>query len=156
MRRNSSIISRSDCSSSPDVTSSRKMRLGLHINSLMQGPMENSANLSSVGGGSRGSKQIQTLMQGPIEVSGLGQILADQLNAQSEDVRVSTGSMKLALGDGRCALASSGPPPRVALSRPLRRRVRRPRALLGSLRATARAPFRRPVSATMASLMVTP
>ncbi|MEM7056867.1 MAG: AsmA-like C-terminal region-containing protein [Pseudomonadota bacterium] len=41
------------------------------------------------------------LMQGPIEVTGLGQLIAAKLNEHSQDVRVSTGAMMLTLGDGR-------------------------------------------------------
>ncbi|MEM9140359.1 MAG: hypothetical protein AAGB15_11080, partial [Pseudomonadota bacterium] len=41
------------------------------------------------------------LMQGPLEMPGLGRYIAQEMNASSEHVRVSTGTMTLRLGDGR-------------------------------------------------------
>lgn len=41
------------------------------------------------------------LMQGPLEMPGLGSYIAQEMNASSAHVRVSTGTMTLRLGDGR-------------------------------------------------------
>ena len=41
------------------------------------------------------------LMQGPLEIPALGDLVAQRLNAQSDDVRVSTRTMVLTLGEGR-------------------------------------------------------
>ncbi len=41
------------------------------------------------------------LVQGPIDVTSIGQVIAAKLNERSEDVRVSTGGMQLTLGDGK-------------------------------------------------------